>query len=404
MQRTWRPLLLLMLALALLLGACGGEEEAPAPETPAVAEPVSPTDTPTPEPPTPTPEPPTPTPTPEPPTPAPAVPEAESPASEEATSPVYANPIDTLDRFRVRGELYTVTTLPDGTTREESIQMEGAFVRVDNPWGANDYFQITSMGSMEEGPQTVVIYRVDDVAAVQVEDEWLTVSRDEAFLFTFMADIFTTAMDEIAPDLTDAERVGVEEVNGVEAVHYRLTDPELFAMLADIQEEEDGRVESISLDVWVAQEGNYILKYAMEARAVEVPDEDATGQEVRVTQEVRWTFELYDINSPDVEVSLPEGLPKPEEVSVPGFEPGAFPMPEGAEVTGTMFGIIQIATDLSPEEAQTFYEETLADLGWTVEGMAGFYQVSKGETTFSLIITQDEASGRTMIQVYGGEE
>ncbi len=407
MKRTWQPLILLMLALALLLGACGGKEEAPAQEAPAVAEQAAPTDTPTPEPPTPTPEPPTPTPTPEPPPPMPtaATTEAEpSGSAEEATSAVYANPIDTLERFRARGELYTVTTLPDGTVREESIQMEGAFVRADNPWRANEYFRITSTGSMEEGPQTVVIYRVDDVAAVQVDDEWLTMSRDEAFFFAFMADIFTTAMDEIAPDLTDAERVGGEEVNGVATIHYRLIDPELFMKLADIQEDEDGRLESVALDVWVAQEGNYILKYAMEARAVEVPDEDDAGQEVRVTQEVRWAFEIYDVNSPDVEVSLPEDLPKVDEVSVPGFEPGAFPMPEGAEITGTMFGVIQIATDLSPEEVQTFYQETLADLGWTVEGMAGFYQVSKGEATFSLIITQDEASGRTLIQVYTGEE
>ncbi len=319
-------------------------------------------------------------------------------------STAYANPIDTLDRFRARGELYTITTLPDGTTQEESVQMEGAFVRADNPWGSNEFFQITSTSPMEEGPQTIVVYRVDDVAAVQVEGEWLTMSRDEAFFFAFMADIFTTAMDEIAPDLTDAEKVGVEEVNGVQAIHYRLIDPELFMKLADIQEDEDGRLESVSLDVWVAQEGNYILKYAMEARAVDVPEADETGQEIQVTQEVRWTFEIYDINSPDVVVTLPEDVPQPGEVSVPGFEPGAFPMPEGAEVTGTMFGIIQISTDLSPEEVQTFYEETLADLGWTVEGMAGFYQVSKGETTFSLIITQDEASGKTMIQVYAGEE
>ncbi len=403
--------LFVVLLLAVTLAACGGDEEPEPTDTPVPAA-AAPTDTPVP--PTDTPVPPTNTPAPPTDTPAATSPPAaeggqtsgegsgaatetgnEAPA--ESSGSLYASPGEVLNSFRSRGSFAMSSTVAEAPAEQQVVQLEGAYVAADHAYGSDEYVSMT----VEQGDttQTIAIYKVGDSVLVNSEGEWITVGRDNAGMFTLMADVFTNMMGEVIVNMDEATNLGEEAINGVQAVHYQVNDPEVFKRMAQITGEEEGVIESVDVNVWVATDGNYVVKYAIQASVTGVSITDDAGNNVLADQTVDWSFEIYDINSPDIAIVLPEDAPEPGVIVIPGFAEGEFPLPEGAKIEMSMFGMPQISSDLSEQELIDFYQQALTDLGWTFEGSMGFYQVSKGETSFTMWFSTDTETGKTTIQV-----
>lgn len=395
--------LLLILALVFLLAACGrGGGEDPAPTDPPAAAAESATDTPAP--PTDTPAPPTDTPAPPTDTPEPAPTDApeEEPAARgegETADSGYSSASETLDSFRTRGSLAIVSTLPDGSERSQTMTLEGAFVTTDDEYGSDEFFQ---MDVVEEGlTQSIAIYKIGGNVSVFSDGEWITVGRDQAGMFTIMADIFTGLMDEFATGIAQAEDLGTETVNGIEATRYRINDPEVFRQVTQFDEEEvetSEEINSVEMNIWVAQEGDYVLKYSIIADVSGATEFDETGNEILVDQSVDWTFELYDPNAP-VEIALPADAPEPGVVEIPGFAEGEFPLPAGAEISQGILGV-EVRSDLPQDEFVQFYTDALPALGWSFEGDFGFYEVTKDDVTFNMFISTDDDSGQTVAQIF----
>lgn len=399
--------LFVVLLLALTLAACGGDEEPEPTDTPVPAA-AAPTDTPVP--PTNTPVPPTDTPVPPTDTPVPpaaeggqtggegsaatAGPAGEAPA--ESSSSLYASPSEVLKSFRSRGSFSMSSTVGEAPTEQQVVQLEGAYVTADHAYGSDEFVSMTV--SEGDAPQTVAIYKVGDSVLVNSEGEWITVGRDNAGMFTLMADVFTNMMGEVIVNMDEATNLGEEAINGVQAVHYQVNEPEVFKRMAQITGEE-GVIESVDVNVWVATEGNYVVKYTIQASVTGVSITDDAGNNVLADQTVDWSFEIYDINSPDIAIVLPEDAPEPGVIVIPGFAEGEFPLPADAKMEMSMFGMPQIVSDLSEQELIDFYQQALTDLGWTFEGSMGFYQVSKGESSFTMWFSTDAETGKTTIQV-----
>ena len=383
---TKRILTLLLIALlAVSLAACGEDEPTPT-ATPEAAT-VAATDTPVPA--TETPLPPTNTPTPA------LVAATNTPVPTASTAPGFAAPSDILKSYRTRGQFLITTLFPDGLSTVQDMQLEGAFVRADNAYGSDESFQ---MSVNESGnPENVSIYKIGDWVSANSQGEWITVGRDNAGLFTAMSDIFTSFVDEFVLEGTAADNLGDETVDGVAATHYQMQDATIFARMAQIAPDAEEVIDQAEMNVWVAKEGGYVVKYSVLAEVSNVKDTDASGTEVPTTQSVHWSYQVYDINA-DITIALPADAPEPGTISIPGFAEGEFPLPESGKLAANAIGMPEIASDLSQEELVAFYTDAFAALGWTFSGDFGFYEVKKGDVSFSMFIdTAENGKGRAQI-------
>lgn len=384
---TKRILTILLVALfALGLAACGEDEPTPT----ATPEPAAVVATDTPVPPTDTPVPATNTPAPA----AAAATDTPVPAASVASS--FVAPNDVLKSYRTRGQFLITTTFPDGTTAEQDMQLQGAFVRADNAYGSDESFEMTI--NEDGSAETVAIYKIGEWVSANSQGEWITVGRDNAGLFTAMSDVFTSFVDQLSLEGEGATDLGTETIEEVETTHYRLDDITAFERMAQMAPDSAEVIETVQMDVWVAKEGGFILKYAIQASVSNVTDTDSSGAEVLTTQSVNWSYEIYDTNS-DIAIALPADAPEPGVISIPGFAESEFPVPDGGKMAANMIGMPEITSDLSQEELVTFYTDAFAALGWSFSGDFGFYEVKKGDAGFSMFIDTDD-SGKGRAQVF----
>ena len=378
----------LIVLLALSLSACGKDKPTP------TAEPQAAPATSTPVPPTSTPVPPTNTPVPATSTPAAAQPSDTSTRKVDASN-TFAEPSAVLDAYRIRGRFQITTTYSDTTTTSQDMTLDGAFVKADNAYGSNRSFQMT----IKDGDTVddVAIYEIGDWVSARSQGQWITVGRDNAGNFTAMPDLLVGLVDQFALEGDKAQNLGDDPVSGQPAVHYRIDDISMFQDLAQIAPDSQEVIDSVTMDVWVAQDGNYILKYNVQAAVSNVKETDASGADTMTSQAVDWSYEIYDANG-DVTVELPADAPEPGAVSIPGFAEGAFPLPEGGQLAANAIGMPEVTSDLSQDELVKFYSDAFAALGWDFSGDFGLYQVSKGDVSFSMFIdVADNVKGRAQI-------
>lgn len=120
-------------------------------------------------------------------------------------------------------------------------------------------------------------------------------------------------MEDFVGDVENAELIeeGVE-VNGVMTDHYSI------ANAAEVLEaEQDENVTINKADVWIAQDGNYLVKMEIEAQTTGLPMEDMSGDLSEAT--VSFTYDLTDINA--VSITLPEACENAVEINEEMFNP-----------------------------------------------------------------------------------
>ena len=140
------------------------------------------------------------------------------------------------------------------------------------------------------------------------------------------------------------EEAGSETVNGVTANHYTFDQRALG---------EQDLTESTG-ELWVASEGNYIVKYLLTRKGK--ADYFGEGIEGKLTLD----YELTGPNQP-VTIQLPKDCP-------PGMVDAPL-LPDASDVE-KLPGALSYNTATSLEEAATFYQQELPKLGWTLEGTA----------------------------------
>ncbi len=403
-----------ILLLIVFLAACGGKKEstsAPAgegnaPQQPPAAAaqptPVPPTATPTPVPPTPTPVPPTPTPEPQ-----------------EELSGELSKIEEVVDSYRSKGEItYRVSGLPDTTNENVEVTMtfESAWTKADNPYGFDMVSRIQGLNAdiqnqdnAQEIPSEMEIRMVGDTAYMRFGDkkDWMVMPRENAGgteTFNFTASDFLSGLEQM-------RKVGTETVNGIKTIHYTFEELKNYnTFLEDTiqslaKEGESFDIKSIqgqvSGDLWVAKDGGYPVKFVttmhIEAQiAVSVNGEEKT---VPVVLDSKMSSEVYDVNA-DITIEAPAEAPQQGQVNVPGFEPGTFPIPDQTTLQGAFGGMITLISQLSPEDINAFYDQTLSKLGWSKQD--GPMPVwSKGDLSFTLLVVPND-DGSTSITILSG--
>ena len=406
-----RTLILPILALLLIftLAACGGNKDTQATTAPAAntsettadsgssaadnakATPAPPTAAPaatdTPIPATNTPEP---TATPEP---------------EEEMTGEFARIEDVVDSYHAEGEFhYEVSATPADKEMDVSLNMtiSSDWVKADNAYGSNvatviKGFDMPQADSEDNTPQNMQMISVDDTTYLKVNDQWLSMPRDQSNeeSMSMNIDDFITSMDEL-------EKVGTETINGIKTIHYRYKNAvEFEGILADILAqqagEEAGQYEPVSVktsgDIWIAKKGKYAVKAETNMDG-EFKNKES-GKVVHI--KARNAMEISNING-DITIEPPADAPKPGQVSVPGFEPGTFPIPEQTTVEGSFGGMTNLTSQLSPDEINAFYDKELPKLGWTKQGGGLMPTWTKGDDSFVLMVTpNDDGSANIVI-------
>ncbi len=374
----------LVLMLTLVLSACGGASEpaaeAPATSVPATAAPaVEATLAPT------------------------SVPQVEAPVAD----PEYLPPGKVLKSFRSRSETTFSTTFADGVVEAERGLFTGAFVRTDGTYGYDEVFEFYELGVGDEVDLAtitpdMVIYSVGEGTAVATGDQWSVAERDPLSQPSPAFEVFTGLPGDFAAAIDQAESLGKETVNGVATTHYQVSERSAFeSILGMVMSEEEGEVQQLTYDVWIADEGKFVVKYDFVIQVTDAQTVDLDGNPT-IAQEIlaHWVYELYDINA-ELSIEWPADAPKLGEFTLPGFGPDEFPIAPGATIESTMFGITTLVTAEDAESVTAFYEEALTELGWQMEGEGGFFNWSKGDLTLSMIIGPDEQGGTRITLIPG---
>lgn len=188
-------------------------------------------------------------------------------------------------------------------------------------------------------------------------------------------------------DINSSDFVGPENVNNVNALHYRSNLP-TSPLLAGLS--------NATVDFWVSPEG-YLVKYLMQAegsgQAIFGSSESAVGT---VTME----YNLLSVNQP-IDITAPENC---------GGAPEDVPLLTDATDVSSFGDLISYTSTTSLEDATEFYNTEMAANGWAAQpggvGAPGFAQLTftKDDRTASITITFDESANMStiLIQVSGG--
>lgn len=381
----WSLTILLVLGLALV--ACGGgDEPAAEPAAPAPVAESAPAETEA-EPEVETAPTATPMPLPEPT--AEIVETPDEPAIVALADLQFSSTPKELDSYRYEMIINVTATNEQGEAVNETMTMMMAFV-ADPPAMS---ITMTSLGDTDSQ------FPVDGFTMVQMDGMSYTVFPEFGCMaFPAEDDLFENPMmDEFSPDtiledLSNVKFVGEETRAGIRVLHYTFDETSL--------PEDEVEIRYIRGDLYIAKEGGFLVSMIVEFESDEddflVESESAVG-DVRVRME----FNLRDINEP-IEILLPEGC---EEQAAGDLD---YPILDDATDLFNMFGMISYTTAVSVDEAIEFYQNEMAELGYTYSEGESFIFGSTAMLVFnssggSVSINISESEGETSVLIFAGE-
>ncbi len=308
-----------------------------------------------------------------------------------------AAPSELLDSYRIAASYIITSLLPNGQRRVDSTQLQGAWRRTDGPQGYDAAFALANVSGSRR--QELNFVAMGDAAAIQSDGAWSTIARDATLHYGDPDQLLSLPF---ISHVNRGEDLGQETVAGVSVTHYRLTDPAVFAAAAGGSLPlADGVVENVQLEGWVADAG-YVVKYLLQAGLKDAQILDDAGNPVRVQQEVSASYVLSDLDGA-VKIEWPADAQPPNTVTVPGFVPNTFPLPDGAKVIPRL-GMLELRTAETESDVAAFYRARLSELGWSFDGDQGFYSAEKEGQRITLTILPDDVTRETVVRVFAAGE
>lgn len=283
--------------------------------------------------------------------------------------------IETLDSYRSRFTMSYEGKTDSGEVEKWTMTMEMEYVR--EPFAQRIVLQGGESLGIQEGLETI-----------RIGDQQYTVIGGEGGSCISSPPGEGEAMDtelfkpeDILGGLSRARRAGTETVNGVQCTHY----------VFDEKDIEGAGFSKAKGDMWVAVDGNYVVKYALDAEGRD-PSTNKTGH-------INWLYEVRDINKP-INIQLPAGC------SAAGSQ---YPiMPDATEVT-TMGGMVMYKSASSFKDVLQFYQEQMPAKGWSESGEqfvtedSAWLTYTKDGSSVSVSLSVDE-SGNVAVMIVEGEQ
>jgi hypothetical protein len=272
-----------------------------------------------------------------------------SPTSEPPTSSeddtfeadVITSGLASLDRYRTTFTMSFDGT-DDGQPSQWTFQMDQAFTK--NPPAS----RIAYSGSGDDDMSSVSgfeMVRVNDMSYIKFgaeEGNCIVSSADDDT--STLDDMF--ALEDVVGGLSNARRAGPDEtINGVRARHYVIDQSGLLGGMAGFTQAEG--------EVWVATEGDYIVKYLLSAEG-----KDTLFGKANSEGKLTWEYEVSDVNQ-RFEITPPADCESAaSDIPV---------MPDATEQT-TMGAMITYKSASPFREVVDFYQDEMPNNGWEPSG------------------------------------
>lgn len=148
-------------------------------------------------------------------------------------------------------------------------------------------------------------------------------------------------LEDVIGGLENARRVRPDEtINGIRCQHYTFDEKGVsWAAFSSAEGE-----------VWIAADGNYVVKYVVDAEG----KNPVTGDEGHV----EWEYEISDVNV-SFTIEAPAGCEAAE---------SEFPIMSDAANLTTMSGMVSYESASSFDDVKAFYEEQMLAAGWSDTG------------------------------------
>jgi hypothetical protein len=234
------------------------------------------------------------------------------------------------------------------------------------------------------GTNALDVYMMGDTVYMKnaaMGDSWVSFSGSDADAFKqgFFA---PDKQLELPGTVTCASQP--ETVNGISATHCSFTEKDVLG--------EEATYDSLQGDVWVAVDGNYIVKYTLKAEGYRPVKEDEKG--LFDFGSVSFEYELKDVDG-DFTITLPEEATQAGGTDVGGGAGGAvgtsdFPVLENAEEVTSMAGFLNYYTSSDIPDVIDFYRQELPANGWQENADQAYI----GDENAMLSFTQE---GKTMM-------
>ncbi len=244
------------------------------------------------------------------------------------------------------------------------------------------HFVLNSTSSDEPAEQgKMEIWQIGDMSYMMMgeagAEECISVSNEED---QFERGLFNPSS---LGSLNDARYVGMDNVNGIRARHYKYD--EKAASLTGFSK--------VDGEIWVAVDGGYVVKDIMRWEgglgflgAVTEGAQDGKGQ---------WTWELSDVNQPII-IEPPANCESAA---------GDLPLMDDATEQTTFGDMISYKTAAKLDQVVAFYQDEMARAGWQAEGEPmttdAFAQLgfTKDSQTVSIMISTADNQTQVILNV-----
>jgi hypothetical protein len=269
----------------------------------------------------------------------------------------------------------TLTRTFDGSVSGEAQQWTESYVMMrDNGAGAS---QLTYSTAGDFAADPVLFAEIGQNAYAKSGAEVCTADSIDPEI----SSIERTDPAGLLSVLLGADEAGQEDVNGVAADHFTFDERALGK--ADL---EDSRGE-----IWVAEDGGYILKYTLTTTG----GDTAFGEGVEGT--MTWDYALTEFNA-TVLPALPDGC----QLNAPLLA-------DATDVLHTPYWLAY-GTATAVSDAADFYQEQLPGLGWTlltgplVGEASTFMEFTQGDQTIGVSISPGETGTAVNVVLYTSGE
>jgi hypothetical protein len=193
----------------------------------------------------------------------------------------------------------------------------------------------------------------------------------------------TFSPSDIIGDIRTSQLVGVENINGVSAKHYVVDANSIIAL---------GGYTNAKGEAWIADPGNFVVKYLFEATG----KDQFFGGDTNTEGTIRWDYEVKSINQP-VEIKAPEDC---------GGAPADIPIMADAKDQSAFGEMTTYASPSAFEDVVNFYKEQMPANGWSEDTSGGmstdnFASLSfkKDGSTASITISFDTSNNTTSVLI-----
>lgn len=246
------------------------------------------------------------------------------------------------------------------------------------------FFEMNSEQVREPFAQRIV-FQSDDMGgsfeSIQIGDQQYIIVGDGQCISSSVGEEEAMGMEIFEPKdiiggLENLHRVRPDEtVNGISCRHYTFDESAMFW----------AGFTSVEGEVWVAVDGEYVVRYVMQA--------DGTDPTLQKEGHVEWEYEVRDINA-SITIEPPPGC---------GTAESDLPiMPDAADKT-TMSGMVMYESASAFDDVLAFYQEQMPANGWSDTGDtftapgSAMLSYTKDERTATVTLTGEDGAVSVMI-------